>query len=87
MLRVATDVQQIITELNDAVSEEDKIMAINKYSSGLSVSLHLMRMALEGSALSSAYTRGTTLGDIFKASPQNLCSKLITFIGPTSTRA
>jgi hypothetical protein len=30
MLRVVTAVQQIMTEFNGAVSEEDKIMAITK---------------------------------------------------------
>jgi hypothetical protein len=30
VLRVSTAVQQIMTELNDAVSEEDKIVAIIK---------------------------------------------------------
>jgi hypothetical protein len=30
MLRVVTEVQQIMTEFNGAVSEEDKIVAITK---------------------------------------------------------
>jgi len=30
VLRVSTAVQQIMTELNDAVSEEEKIVTINK---------------------------------------------------------
>jgi hypothetical protein len=30
MLRVVTAVQQIMTQFNDAVSEEDKIVAITK---------------------------------------------------------
>jgi hypothetical protein len=37
MFRVATAVQQIMTELNGAVSEEDKIVDINK------IVLHLMK--------------------------------------------
>jgi hypothetical protein len=55
MLRVVTVVQQIMRQLNDAVPEEDKIVAITKIV--LNLMKHngpSMRMALGGNTISSA---------------------------------
>jgi hypothetical protein len=64
MFRVATVVKQIMTDSNDAASEEEKVLAITKKIlklikgqwpleyTGSSI-LHLIQMTLEGSVLTS----------------------------------
>jgi hypothetical protein len=71
MLKVATVVQPIITELSEAVSEKDKIMVITKIGTqpneskwllafkGHSKSQHLMQMAFGGSTMSSVNSCNT----------------------------
>jgi hypothetical protein len=100
MFRVVTVVQQMMTEFNGAVPEK-KIMTItkivlklmNQNGCWISKVLHLMRMGLRGSAMSSVH-RCKTYAQMWTYSQRHIWKpmrgslfEITIFIEPTATRA
>jgi hypothetical protein len=93
MLKVATAVRHIITELREVLSEEDKIPAIKKLvlnlmeENGRSKSLNLRQVAFGGSAISSVNSCKTYI-QMWHCSQKHISNpmrgsllQIITFIG------